>query len=143
MTLVTTAGVVVLDVGVQHSVEVGVLAYVDDVPVGWCSIAPRQCYPALDRYRALPRIDDRPVWSITCFFVGRRVRGRGVTLALLRAAVAYAGSLGCRIVEGYPVEPGARLHTSMGAAATVRTAGFRDVTPQGQARMVMRIHLDD
>jgi hypothetical protein len=57
---------------------------------------------------------------------------------LLRAAVAYACSRGARIVEGYPVQPGPRLYTYMGSPSTFRKAGFRDVTPRGQDRRVMR-----
>src|SRR6185369_1198949 len=47
----------------------GLLAYAGEEPVGWCAIAPRECYPALERSRVLRRIDDRPVWSVTCLFV--------------------------------------------------------------------------
>jgi hypothetical protein len=61
-----------------------------------------------------------------------------VTLGLLEAGVEYARSEGARIIEGYPVEPGPRLYTYMGSPATFRRAGFRDVTPKGQARLVMR-----
>jgi GNAT superfamily N-acetyltransferase len=117
---------------------VGVLAYSDGEPVGWCSIAPRESYQALERYRALPRLDDRPVWSVTCFFVDRHFRRQGATLALLTAAVGYARSQGAQVVEGYPVEPNGRLYTYMGSPATFRAAGFRDVTPARQVRPVMR-----
>jgi GNAT superfamily N-acetyltransferase len=123
---------------VCRGVPVGVLAYLDGEPVGWCSIAPRETYAALERYRALPRLDDAPVWSVVCFFVDRRALGQGVTLGLLRAAVEYARSQGAGIVEGYPVEPGPHLYTYMGSPATFLRAGFRDVTPPGQARRVMR-----
>ena len=73
---------------------VGVLAYLDGEPVGWCSIAPRETYAALGRYRALAPIDAAPVWSVVCFFVDRRARRAGLTRGLLRAAVAYAGERG-------------------------------------------------
>jgi len=117
---------------------VGILAYSVGEPVGWCSIAPRQTYRALERYRALPRLDDAPVWSVVCFFVDRHTRRQGITLGLLRAAVDYARSRGAKVIEGYPVEPGPRLYTYMGSPSTFRRAGFRDVTPAGQARQVMR-----
>jgi GNAT superfamily N-acetyltransferase len=123
---------------VRRGVPVGVLAYVDGEPVGWCSVAPRETYAALERYRALPRLDDMPTWSVACFFVDRSVRRQGVTLGLLRAAVAYAHGHGAVVVEGYPVAPGAGLYTYMGSPETFRAAGFEDVTPPGQARMVMR-----
>jgi GNAT superfamily N-acetyltransferase len=123
---------------VDQGTPVGVLAYQDGEPVGWCSIAPRDTYGALERFRALPRLDDVPVWSVVCFFVDRRVRREGVTLGLLQAAVAYARSKGAAVVEGYPVEPGPRLYTYMGSPSTFQRAGFRDVTPPGQTRPVMR-----
>jgi GNAT superfamily N-acetyltransferase len=117
---------------------VGVLAYVDGEPVGWVAVAPREALGALERFKALARIDEKPVWSVTCFFIDRRVRRQGVTLGLLKAAVAYALEQGATIIEGYPVEPGARLYTYMGSPATFRAAGFKDVTPPGRARLVMR-----
>jgi sugar phosphate isomerase/epimerase len=117
---------------------IGVLACLDQEPVGWCSVAPRECHAGLERYRALPRIDEQPVWSVVCFFVGAALRRRGMTLDLLKAAVDYAGAQGAKIIEGYPVEPGPRLYTYMGSPATFRAAGFTDVTPRGQARRVMR-----
>ena len=123
---------------VRQGTPVGVLAYVDGEPVGWCSIAPRESYEALEWYRALPRIDDAPVWSVVCFFVDRHVRRQRVTLGLLKAAVEYARSQGAKVIEGYPVEPGPRLYTYMGSPSTFRRAGFRDVTPSGPARQVMR-----
>jgi len=123
---------------VAAGTPVGVLAYRGDDPVGWCSIAPRETYQGLERYRALPRLDDQPVWSVVCFYVDRRERHSGITLGLLRAAIAYAQSLGAGIIEAYPVEPAARLYTYMGSPSIFRKAGFRDVTPRGQARRVMR-----
>jgi GNAT superfamily N-acetyltransferase len=123
---------------VNNGVPVGVLAYAMDEPAGWCSIAPRETYEALERYKALPRIDDMPVWSVVCFFVDRHFRRRQVTLGLLRAALDYARSQGANAVEGYPVEPGSRLYTYMGSPTTFQKAGFRDVTPPGQQRLVMR-----
>ena len=123
---------------VQEHRPSGVLAYLEDEPVGWCSIAPRESYEGLEHYRALPRIDDRPVWSVVCFYVAARTRRQGATLQLLRAAVDYAKAQGAATVEGYPVESSARSYTYMGSPSTFLAAGFRDVTPPGQARTVMR-----
>jgi len=136
--------VAALEGTVRLGEPVGILAYSEGEPVGWCSIAPRQTYQALEKYRALPRLDEAPVWSVVCFFVDRHVRRQGVTLGLLQAAVEYARSHGAKVIEGYPVEPGPRLYTYMGSPSTFRRAGFRDVTPAGQdspaaaGRQVMR-----
>jgi len=129
-----------LDTLVQQETPVGVLAYRDGEPVGWVSIAPRETYAALERFKALPRIDDLPVWSVVCFFVDRNDRGKGLTLGLLRAAVAYAISQGVEIVEGYPVEPGARLYTYMGSPATFQEAGFQEVARPTEGRPIMRYY---
>ena len=123
---------------VRSARPLGALAYLNSEPVGWCSLAPRESYGALERFRALPRLDDRPVWSVVCFFVDRRFRGQGVTLGLLKAAVQYARSQGAKVIEGYPVQPGPRLYTYMGAPSAFLKAGFRDVTPSRQERRVMR-----
>jgi len=52
------------------------LAYANGRPIGWCSIAPRETYPVLERSRTLKRVDDQPVWSVVCFFVAKPF-GRG------------------------------------------------------------------
>lgn len=132
-----------LDERVCAGVPVGVLAYVDGDPVGWCSVAPRETYAALERYRALARVDDTPVWSVVCFFVDSHIRRQGITLGLLRAAVEYAISQGAQVIEGYPVEPGARLYTYMGSPTTFRQAGFRDVATAAGGRLIMRYDRDD
>lgn len=126
---------------VGAGVPVGVLAYDGSEPIGWCSVAPRETYEALERSRALPRIDDAPVWSVACFFVNGRFRRQGLTGQLLAAAVDYAGSQGALAAEGYPVEPGPRSYTYMGSPATFAAAGFSDVTPAGQRRRVVRLAL--
>ena len=123
---------------VSAGTPVGILAYAGSEPIGWCSIAPRESYEALERYKALPRVDHSSVWSVVCFFVDRRFRRRQVTRGLPKGGLGYARSQGARIIEGYPVEPGSRLYTYMGSPATFREAGFQDVTPKGQQRKIVR-----
>ncbi len=123
---------------VREGTPVGVLAYEDGQPVGWCSVAPRETYAALERYRGLPRLDGQPVWSVVCFYVDRGARRRGLTLGLLSAAVEYARSCGASIVEGYPVEPRSGLYTYMGSPSTFRAAGFRDAGTGPGGRLVVR-----
>jgi len=123
---------------VRSEIPVGLLAYADGVPVGWCSVAPRETYAALERFRALARIDDTPVWSVVCFYIDRDFRREGLTSGLLGAATDYARSRGARAVEGYPVEPGPRLYTYMGAPDAFARAGYKDVTPLGRDRLVVR-----
>jgi GNAT superfamily N-acetyltransferase len=115
-----------LDGLAADDIPVGVLAYLDGAPVGWVAVAPRASLGALERFKALARVDDQPVWSVSCFFLDRRTRRQGARLGLLNAAVEYAISQGAKIIEGYPVEPG-KLYGYMGAPADFRAAGFTDV----------------
>jgi GNAT superfamily N-acetyltransferase len=126
----------------------GILAYAGGEPVGWCAVEPREAYPALERMRNLEPVDDLPVWSVTCFFVARVHRNRGVTSRLLRAAVEHVRAMGGRVVEGYPVEPreGARAAASSawtGFAAAFRHAGFTEVARRADTRPIMRFIIDD
>jgi GNAT superfamily N-acetyltransferase len=121
----------------------GLLGYLGGEPVAWCCLGPREEFPVLDRHRAWARIDDRPVWSVVCFFTRRGSRRRGLTLELLRAAVDYARRKGARILEGYPTEPDqprADMFVWTGVASAFRRAGFRCVDRRGRTR-VMRRHL--
>ncbi|MBI1940037.1 MAG: GNAT family N-acetyltransferase [Acidobacteria bacterium] len=121
----------------------GLIAYAKGEPVAWCAIAPRETYPVLERSRVLGRVDDQPVWSVTCFFVARPFRGRGVTTQLLKSAAAYARRQGARIVEGYPVEPRkGRMPEAFawtGLAAAFRKAGFAEVARRSKTRPIMRL----
>ena len=81
----------------------GILAYLDAQPIGWCSIAPRDEFPVLDRSRTLKRVDDESVWSIVGFFVSRSFRRQRVSTALIGAAVEHAGEHGARIVEALTI----------------------------------------
>jgi GNAT superfamily N-acetyltransferase len=119
----------------------GVLAYAGGEPIGWCAVAPRSEYPRLARSRVLAPVDERPVWSVTCLFVSRAHRDRGLTVELLRAAAAHAARHGAEIVEGYPVEPRQRMadvFAYTGLASAFRKAGFTEVARRSPTRPVMR-----
>ncbi|WP_052441296.1 GNAT family N-acetyltransferase [Streptacidiphilus anmyonensis] len=131
----------------QGGGPVGVLAFADDEPVGWCSVAPRACYRALARSRVLAPVDDVPVWSLVCFYVPGAWRRRGVTGTLLRGALAYAREEGAAVVEAYPAggrsrqgEPavGNGSYSHMGPRGLFEREGFVDVTPPGRKRSVLR-----
>jgi GNAT superfamily N-acetyltransferase len=123
----------------------GILAYAKGEPVGWCSVGPRDDFKALERSRILKRVDDAPVWSVVCFSIARPYRRKGVSAALLKAAVAYAGRHGARLVEGYPVEPrkGATpdAFAWTGLAAAFREVGFEEVCRRSETRPIMRYRI--
>ena len=120
----------------------GILAYANNQAVAWCSVAPREAYPTLERSRTLKRVDDKPVWSIVCFFVAKPFRGKGIMSKLLGAAIEYVSKHGGKIVEAYPVKPkGGRMPAAFaytGLASTFQKAGFVEVARHSEKRPIMR-----
>jgi GNAT superfamily N-acetyltransferase len=130
---------------VASGAPTGVMAYVDSKPVGWCAVAPRQDYSALARSRVLMPVDDKPVWSVTCFYISRQWRRRGLTVQLLKAAVDFAKKNGAKIVEGYPHDPQsgtmADAFAWTGFVSAFREAGFEEVARRSPSRPIMRLML--
>ena len=128
---------------IHQGMQVGVLAYADDVPIGWCSIGRRPTFPRLrtTTVGGAADPDDPSVWSLTCFFVPRRLRGRGLASRLLQAAVDHAHTQGATAVEAYPVDPDSPSYRFGGFRPMLRAAGFSEVGRLGKRRYVMRLDL--
>ena len=108
----------------------GLLAFEGDEPVGWIAVAPRGELARVDRSRATPRVDDEDVWVIPCVTVQKAARGRGIGVALIRAAVAYAIEKGAPAVEAYPRAGAERTgddNAYFGTEPLFRRAGFKIV----------------
>lgn len=128
----------------------GLLAFEGEQPVGWVAVAPRSELNRIARSRATPPVDDEPVWVIPCVTVHRQHRGRGVAVALIRAAVSYAGEHGATHVEAYPRAGNERTgddNAFFGTEPLFRRAGFSVVRGplEGRprnwiARVTMRAH---
>jgi GNAT superfamily N-acetyltransferase len=120
----------------------GVIGYASDEPVAWCAVAPRETYTALGRSRVLRPVDDKPVWSISCLFVLKAYRRRGVSVKMLEGAAAFARERGASIVEGYPVEPSNEKAPDpfiwTGTPSAFRKAGFAEVARRSKTRPIMR-----
>lgn len=120
----------------------GIMAYRDGQPVAWCAVAPREDFSALERSRILKPIDDKPVWSIVCFFVKKNHRRQGLNIALLKAAIVFAKQRGAKILEGYPVEPKKDsmpdVFAFYGLASAFKKAGFNECLRRSETRPIMR-----
>ena len=117
----------------------GLLAFDGECPVGWCQVTPRDELPALDRVPHLKRVDDVPVWSLSCFYVRIGYRRKGVTKALIREALKMAKRANAPALEAYPfdatVSPSA---SSTGYATTFKRMGFKVVARRIAARPILR-----
>jgi len=121
----------------------GLVAFHRDIPVGWCQLTPRSALPWLDRTWRLERVDDLPVWSLSCFYVRIGHRRQGVTAQLIAAALQAARCAGAPALEAYPLD--AKLtpsSSSTGYATTFARAGFRIVARRVPPRPIMRRDLE-
>jgi len=124
---------------VRQGPSPGLLAFDGDRAVGWCQLTPRAVLPWLDRAWRLRRVDTKPVWSISCFYVRKGYRRRGVTSALIHAALKAARRANAPALEAYPLD--AKLTpsaSSTGYASTFARAGFRTLTRRVPPRPIMR-----
>jgi GNAT superfamily N-acetyltransferase len=114
----------------------GLVAFDGDLAIGWCQVTPRSVLPYLDGFTRFGPLDPRPVWSVSCFFVRRGYRGRGISRALLAEAIRLAREAGAPALEAYPSTKDPGWYT--GLASTFVRAGFREVGGRGADRPVMR-----
>jgi GNAT superfamily N-acetyltransferase len=128
----------------------GLIAYRDGRAVGWVSLGPREDFEKLAHWRVLAPVDDRPVWSIVCFVVGRKERGLGLAGDLLTAAIEHARANGATMLEAYPADTGAGRIPSpqayKGTLSMFERAGFREVARRYQSattapRPIVRLEL--
>jgi GNAT superfamily N-acetyltransferase len=128
----------------------GLVAYLDAKPVGWCAVEPRTAYEGLLRNNRVPwegrdedKADDR-VWALTCVFTRAGFRKRGVSRALVRAAVEFARERGARALEGYPITTKDVIveELGVGTEGAFAAAGFSEVSRPTKRRIVMRIDFE-
>jgi GNAT superfamily N-acetyltransferase len=117
----------------------GLIAFDGGVAVGWCQLRPPDALPWLNHCWRLRRVDEVPVWSLSCFYVRIGCRKRGVTSALIKAAAKVAKRAKAPALEAYPLDadttPSA---SSSGYATTFTRAGFKIVACHVPPRPIMR-----
>lgn len=120
----------------------GILAYSGKQAIGWCALAPRRDYVVLANSRVLKPVDQKPVWSVTCLFIAKAFRRRGVSVALLFAAAQFAKKRGAKIVEGYPVAHSPEKFPDIffwtGRPGMFLHAGFSEIARRSPTRPIMR-----
>jgi GNAT superfamily N-acetyltransferase len=125
----------------------GILAFAQDRAVAWCSVAPREHFTALARSRILKPLDNLPVWSISCFFVEKNYRHKGLSTQMIKAAVDCVKKNGGSVVEAYPVEPKKDKMPDAfawtGLASSFIKAGFKECARRSETRPIMRFYIED
>lgn len=121
---------------VRDETPVGLLAFHRGKPIAWCSIAPRESHERLGGNEELEK-----VWSLTCFYIMKEFRDRGLVDTLISEAGKYAKKNGAKYLEAYPVRPDSPSYRFMGFVDTFKKAGFTFVKKAGTRRHVMTCEL--
>ena len=120
----------------------GILVYHEGEPVGWCQFGPQGELPRIDAMENYAPIDKKSFWRITCFFIDRDHRHRGVAKEALRSALTAMKSRGVRLVEAYPVDTGNKRYPSpvlyKGSLRLFEGFGFKKVAKLEKNRYIVR-----
>jgi GNAT superfamily N-acetyltransferase len=124
----------------------GLLGFYEGQAIAWCAFAPREDFMKLENSRVHKRIDDKPVWSIPCFFIVKNFRRQGVSVALLKGVIRYAREKGVKIIEAYPAIPTQeKLPDSfawIGLYKSFERAGFEIADQKSKNRPMVRYYTD-
>ncbi len=130
---------------VNANETIGILAYYNDEPIGWCAVAPRDKYVRLENSKVLKRIDDKPVWSISCFFIDKKYRRHGISTELIKAVIKFCKSKSVKIIEAYPTVPYSEnipaAFAWTGIQSAFEKAGFKEAIRRSRTRPMMRYYL--
>ena len=117
---------------VWSNIPIGILGYAENEAVAWCSVAPRKTHERLGGDESL-----KNVWSITCFFIKKEFRRKGLARLLIESAKHYAKENGAEYIEAYPVEKESPSYRFMGFVKTFEEAHFTFIKMAGTRRHVM------
>jgi GNAT superfamily N-acetyltransferase len=120
------------------------LVYDGTTCVGWCQFGATDELPRIKHRRTyIQELGVLPDWRITCFFVDKKYRRRGVSSAALKGALDEIARLGGGKVESYPEEAGGRSVSSSflhnGTLAMFENYGFKRVRRLGKNHWVVEI----
>jgi GNAT superfamily N-acetyltransferase len=118
------------------------LVFDGDEAIAWAQYGPPDELPNIHHRKEYEEtVDLTPDYRITCIFVDRKYRRKGVTEVALGGAVDLIAEAGGGIVEGYPHDTGdgkkvAVLYNS--TRASYERAGFDHIRSKGKRNCVMR-----
>ena len=117
------------------------LVYDGDEAVAWCQYgSPDELPNIYHRKQYLEELDVLPDYRITCIFVDKRYRRRGLSAIALGGALDLIATAGGGVVEGYPHDTGGKRKSVLydGTRTLFEQAGFDFVRSKGAGNCVMR-----
>ena len=126
----------------------GLIAYLDREPVGWCAAGPRSRYARAIRtptYKERDPDEDEDVWLLPCLFVREDARKSDLSEQLVRSAVRLAKEHGAVAIEAFPYTGRKRQskETQVGFEAVFSKCGFAVIGRPSASRVVVRLEFQD
>jgi GNAT superfamily N-acetyltransferase len=120
------------------------LVFDDDTAVGWCQYGPPEELPNIHHRKEYEAgLVVAPDYRLTCIFVDKAYRRKGVSVAALQGALSLIAEAGGGVVEGYPHDTqGKKVSASFlynSTRSVYERAGFTYERPKGQGNCVMRM----
>jgi hypothetical protein len=116
------------------------LVFDGDEAVAWCEYGTPDELPNIyHRKEYEAEVDRLPDYRITCIFVDKKHRRRGLTALALRGALDLIAQAGGGVVEGYPHDTEGKKVSVLynGTRSLFEQAGFAYVRPKGMRNCVM------
>jgi GNAT superfamily N-acetyltransferase len=117
------------------------LVFHGDEALAWCQYGTPQELPNIHHRKEYEAsLDTPPDYRITCIFVDKKYRRKGVTAAALGGAVDLISQAGGGLVEGYPHDTAGQKVSVLynGTRSLYERAGFSYLRPKGTRNCVMR-----
>jgi GNAT superfamily N-acetyltransferase len=117
------------------------LVFDGEEAVAWCEYGTPQELPNIYHRKEYEATAEKlPDYRITCIFVDKRYRRKGVSAVALRGALDLVARAGGGVVEGYPHDNNGRKVSVLynGTRALFERAGFVYNRPKGTKNCVMR-----
>lgn len=125
----------------------GILAFDNEVPIGWCSFGKRTDFPRLERTKAYRREDGHKVWSINCFYIAPGYRQQGLARQMAEAAVKAIKKHKGKLAEAYPTtltKDGNKLPAAFsytGPERVFQQLGFKEIQRLAETRPLYRLEI--
>jgi hypothetical protein len=116
----------------------GLVAFNNDMAVGWCQLTTKASLPWLEKNYNYHHTGNKDVWCISCFYIKRGYRKKGVTSALIKKAIEFVKLSNGKLIEAYPRDAASSF---TGFPSTFQKAGFELVIQGKYKRTVMRLIL--
>ena len=119
------------------------LVYDGETPVGWCQYGTPEELPNIYHKKEIEADGyNVPDWRITCIFVDKKYRRKGVAKAAISGALGLIKAAGGGLVESYPQDTGGEKISSSflynGTRTMFEQCGFDYIGPKGKNHTIMR-----